>query len=549
MFVQAQVEKGTFNDEEQSFVAWASRPVIDRDNEIIAWNAWDTKNYDLNPTILWAHDYRAFPLGSSQWTKKTRQGLKFKPGFTKAYPDGGIVYLLYQDGSLRAFSVGFIPKKWITGEDDKKGIWSEWVYVNDNESEKIGYIFDAAMDWTEDKAVAWDSTCEPVILDIASEYDLKASDPKPDKIYTLAELLEISCVPVGSCPIALVEAYKTGSIKTKGLIDYVEKNMPIHKPETTENYHRVPVPGRTCEITATITISAEKGIKGLYCGKEKKVRTYLFDKDKWTMEEAKKWVEEHDSGKDAPLFVFVDVADDLEAKGVIPYRDLGKTDEGTAWDAGAEVRAADVADLKLMCAWFKSDEPDVKGSYKLPHHKAAGGHLAVWRGVAAAMGAVLGARGGVDIPPGDRKGVYNHLSKHYGQFDKEPPEFREYSEAELRIVDTLIDKTNDVEAFYDKSLEMGLTPLLAMWHDTIKVLQIEDNPDDFDLEKIVAESGDEINLEPDAVAVMIQETIQDIFKPSGTSDKDGDTPPVDDFDLDDLPTPEEMMQIKKGIVL
>jgi len=80
------------------------------------------------------------------------------------------------------------------------------------------------------------------------------------------------------------------------------------------------------------------------------------------------------------------------AKGVIPYRDLGNAPIDAQWDAGAEVREATVDDLRLMCAWFDSAAPDLKGSYKLPHHRASGGHPAVWRGVAAAMAALLGAR-------------------------------------------------------------------------------------------------------------------------------------------------------------
>ena len=112
-----------------------------------------------------------------------------------------------------------------------------------------------------------------------------------------------------------------------------------------------------------------------------------------------------------------------EIKGVIPYADHGTEPEGTPWDAGKEVRDADTDTLKIICAWFDSSAPDVKSSYKLPHHRA-GSKKAVWKGVAAAMGALLGARGGVDIPEGDRKGVYNHLSKHYKEFDKEPPEYK-----------------------------------------------------------------------------------------------------------------------------
>jgi len=63
-------------------------------------------------------------------------------------------------------------------------------------------------------------------------------------------------------------------------------------PEDTDKYIRIPV--TECDITATIDISEEEGIKALYCGKDKKIATYLFEKDKgWTMTKAKKWVKDH----------------------------------------------------------------------------------------------------------------------------------------------------------------------------------------------------------------------------------------------------------------
>ena len=133
---------------------------------------------------------------------------------------------------------------------------------------------------------------------------------------------------------------------------------------------------------------------------------------------------------------------DLELKSVIPYHDYGNADEGVEWDGGKEVRDADVETLKKICAWYDSENPDIKTSYKLPHHRAAD-LKAVWRGVAAAMGALLGARGGADIPEADRKGVYNHLVKHYKDFDKEPPEFHsvEPPEPEKTTRDTEPEKT------------------------------------------------------------------------------------------------------------
>lgn len=86
-------------------------------------------------------------------------------------------------------------------------------------------------------------------------------------------------------------------------------------------------------------------------------------------------------------------------------------------------------------AWFDSENSETFGAYKLPHHTVRNDELvAVWKGVAAAMAALLGAMGGVDLPDGDRRKVYDHLARHYRDAGKEPPEFREYTEEELKAL-------------------------------------------------------------------------------------------------------------------
>jgi hypothetical protein len=71
-----------------------------------------------------------------------------------------------------------------------------------------------------------------------------------------------------------------------------KKTIDIQKPEITDTQIRIPV-GSSCDVTATITIDATKGIQALYCGEEKRIRTYLFDKEKWTMATARAWIKEH----------------------------------------------------------------------------------------------------------------------------------------------------------------------------------------------------------------------------------------------------------------
>jgi hypothetical protein len=137
------------------------------------------------------------------------------------------------------------------------------------------------------------------------------------------------------------------------------------------------------------------------------------------------------------------------SKGVIPYKQTTKAPEDAAWAAGTEVGAASVDDLKVMCAWFDSSTPEVKGSYKLPHHTQAN-KSTVWRGVMAAGNAIQGSRGGVDIPPGDFDGVKSHLGKHYAEFDKTPPWENKGveggSDMETKEIEALTKRIEELEA-------------------------------------------------------------------------------------------------------
>jgi len=405
-------EKTEVSEEERAVTAIVSTADRDRDGEIVDPKGIQLDGYLKNPVLLWAHRYMDPPIGRAMWVKRKKEGLVAKFEFFSKSQFANEIYQLYREGFLKAFSIGANENALVI-EAYRKGLIQSVQLKKDLELEEIEI---------EDKE-------EEIIID--------------------ADI----------------------------------------KPETTENYHRIPVddPGKhKGHKIRTITISAKKGIKALYCVDCKKIITYLFDKDKWTMEEARRWVDEHkgilsryeekinrsekmeektiveideiyqeldidelDETQDEEIrledeFEIEDL--ELEEKGVIPYKDLGKLPEDTPWNGPAEVREAEVSDLKLMCAWYDSEKPDIKQSYKLPHHKAKG-HKAVWRGVAAAMAALLGARGGVNIPDADRKGVYNHLAKHYKQFDKEVPEFREYTETELKAMfpELYKEKTEDID--------------------------------------------------------------------------------------------------------
>jgi hypothetical protein len=123
--------------------------------------------------------------------------------------------------------------------------------------------------------------------------------------------------------------------------------------------------------------------------------------------------------------------DEVLSKGAVPYADTAKADKSTAWDADAargrlkEWAGDDLRKYRRGFAYVDGKGDNV-GDYKLPHHDVRDGTLVVvFKGVAAAMGALNGARGGMSLPDADKKLVYAHLARHYKDFGEQPPELKE----------------------------------------------------------------------------------------------------------------------------
>lgn len=123
---------------------------------------------------------------------------------------------------------------------------------------------------------------------------------------------ELACMDVSPVPLAMNAAALVTQVKEQ------DSDMEF-KPEETEENIRVPVPGESGKHDGhrirTITISADQGIKALYCGECKKVITYIFAKEKgWTMAKAKEWVKEHTGEKAIIVIEAAPPDEDIEDK-------------------------------------------------------------------------------------------------------------------------------------------------------------------------------------------------------------------------------------------
>jgi len=124
----------------------------------------------------------------------------------------------------------------------------------------------------------------------------------------------------------------------------------------------------------------------------------------------------------------------LGFKAVVSYQDLPLADTDRAWDRTAAERrvrawatgADDEVDWpkyrKAHVLYDRSD-PEKFGGYKLLIADVIDDRLtAVPRGIFAAAGALMGARGGVaEFDDGDIEGAKRHLGRYYRKLDRTPP--------------------------------------------------------------------------------------------------------------------------------
>lgn len=96
---------------------------------------------------------------------------------------------------------------------------------------------------------------------------------------------------------------------------------------------------------------------------------------------------------------------------VIAYQKTELADPEAAWDGDAERKAAEIADLQVMCAWY-AEPGERKDDYKLPHHRARD-HACVLAGVRSALRLLQAT----EMPDADRPAVRAHLEQHLEEFD------------------------------------------------------------------------------------------------------------------------------------
>ena len=190
-----------------------------------------------------------------------------------------------------------------------------------------------------------------------------------------------------------------------------------------------------------------------------------------TLDEIKGWLQKAYEGLKALFERKEENVAEFAEGGVVPKNppNYKKADPATPWEKPRledftnkdwdELSAAEKKAIASCFAWAPQMPPERFTDLKLPHHRPSD-KAVVWNGVRAAMAALMGARGGVQIPASAKKRVYAHLAAHYREFDKEPPPFKgEEDEMEVNMIEKL------------KEFLTGLGIELAEDADLIEVLK------------------------------------------------------------------------------
>jgi HK97 family phage prohead protease len=111
--------------EDRAFKVIASTGAIDRDQEVIDPNGWQLSNFLKNPVILWAHNSRELPIGVATKVYVENKKLivegKFAPA--DANPFAEQVKKLYDEKIIKTVSVGFIGVEFETKKQNNMDIF------------------------------------------------------------------------------------------------------------------------------------------------------------------------------------------------------------------------------------------------------------------------------------------------------------------------------------------------------------------------------------------------------------------------------------------
>lgn len=113
--------------QDRTLVVKISTSTPDRSRDIVRPEGVQLDNYVRNPVVAFGHNYSGLSIGKTVDIQKVTEGIIAKVEFTPkgVYPLADQLYEMYKGGFMNAWSIGFIPKKWVDKEDGGRD-FQEW---------------------------------------------------------------------------------------------------------------------------------------------------------------------------------------------------------------------------------------------------------------------------------------------------------------------------------------------------------------------------------------------------------------------------------------
>jgi HK97 family phage prohead protease len=99
---------------QREIVGMITTNTVDRYGEVVEPSGALLESYRKNPVVLLNHITWGLPIGKNLWIKSDGNGLLAKTRFADT-GEGLDTFRLYDEGFMKAWSIGFLPMKWEDG--------------------------------------------------------------------------------------------------------------------------------------------------------------------------------------------------------------------------------------------------------------------------------------------------------------------------------------------------------------------------------------------------------------------------------------------------
>lgn len=429
----AEVKQANFEKREVTIVF--STESIDRDGDIIRQRGLDFEAFKKNPVVLFAHNSRDLPIGRAmkifQTQNRTRSIAvdRFTPRDLNPLGDTVFQMLTAETPFLNAASIGFRPKQFerregLTEEEEQQFFIPTDFQVSEKLEHSIVPVPANAEALQGAKSIGIDLIpikrwAEQILDEDAALKEGRLSRKHLERCYDLCNSEKRSfTIPDtffrSDDPISTPIGAKTD--KSVIIVAPEAGNISVQVEQPAEPEPAEPAPGGQVQPAQREAGGQEKDCG---CANGEPASKVAGDESVIMGPKGTTPRNPPGAGRDDP--------DSTWSAPRLSDFEGGKFGSGPFDERTTNQRRA----VGQHFAWAEAVPPTAFGQLKLPHHNPETANVNL-RGINAALAALNGARGGVDIPSEDRKPANSHLNVHRRAFGLDPIELRDMEEAEMK---------------------------------------------------------------------------------------------------------------------